>query len=398
MRKKLLCLVLAAAMTVASVAPVQALKYSGTAAYESGKYYQALKRVALTGDQRTDMVNVALSQVGYQEGGSSPQLSGEVYGGVNFTEFGAWYEMQDMWCAMFVSWCAYVCGISTDIVPKHSYTPNGLKWFRNRGLAHEHSEIVAGEYIPQPGDLIYFRSSRNKNTTNHVGMVVGFSNGMIYTVEGNIGSVYEYSNGGTVTNVAYPITNEYIVAVCSPNYLDTGFNGADALERLCQVVREAEGGGYDTVTVAGEDLRLGIGQWQGEQARDLLNQIRMADEAAFSRLDTAGISAALDDGVWNGFSADQIRCVRWILGTEAGIRAQDGLLSRQLRSHLGSARALGLTDEKTQSMFALVCQLGGSAAGVRIVSALEPEAAGADFLEALAQSAYSHLVPMAQKL
>lgn len=214
--KKLIALLLS--MALLSALPIHAVQYQGSAAYESGKYYDALTQVALTGDQRTDMVNVALSQVGYQEGGSSPQLSGEVYGGVNFTEYGAWYGMQDMWCAMFVSWCAHVCGISTDIVPKHSYTPNGLKWFRNRGLAHERAEIAAGEYIPQPGDLIYFRSSRNTNTTNHVGMVIGYENGYIHTVEGNIGSVYEYSNGGTVTNVTYPVTNEYIVAVCSPAY------------------------------------------------------------------------------------------------------------------------------------------------------------------------------------
>lgn len=234
--KKLIALLLSVAL-LCSI-PVSAVRYSGTEAYESGKYYQALTAVPLTGDQRTDMVNVALSQVGYQEGGSSPQLSGEVYGGVNFTEFGSWYGMQDMWCAMFVSWCAYVCGISTDVVPKHSYTPNGLKWFRNRGLAHDRAQIVAGEYTPQPGDFIYFRSSRNTNTTNHVGMVVGYENGYIHTVEGNIGSIYEYSNGGTITNVTYPITNEYIVAVCSPAYAQSNANTPD-LRALAAVLANA---------------------------------------------------------------------------------------------------------------------------------------------------------------
>ena len=44
--------------------PVSALSYSGSASYMSGKYYKALTEVKLTGDPRTDIVNVALSQVG----------------------------------------------------------------------------------------------------------------------------------------------------------------------------------------------------------------------------------------------------------------------------------------------------------------------------------------------
>lgn len=221
MLRKALALTLALLLAASFAAPVTALKYDGSSAYESGKYYRALTQVALTGDPRTDIVNVALSQVGYQEGGASTQLSGEVYGGVNFTEYGYWYGMQDMWCAMFVSWCAYVAGISTDVVPSHSYTPNGLKWFRDRGLAHSREEVATGEYVPQPGDLIYFCSSRNTNRTNHVGIVTGCSGGQIYTVEGNIGSSSVYSNGGMVSTMSYPITNTYIVAVCSPAYTES---------------------------------------------------------------------------------------------------------------------------------------------------------------------------------
>lgn len=218
--RRLLALALAA-LLAASLSPATALKYDGSAAYESGKYYRALTEVSLTGDARTDIVNIALSQVGYQEGGSSPQLSGEVYGGVNFTEYGYWYGAQDMWCAMFVSWCAYVAGISTDVIPKHAYTPDGLAWFRSRGLTHSKEEIAEGTYTPQPGDLIYFRSSRNPNRTNHVGLVTGYANGQIYTVEGNIGGSSVYSNGGMVTTMSYPITNEFIVAVCAPAYTES---------------------------------------------------------------------------------------------------------------------------------------------------------------------------------
>ena len=192
--------VLTAALLTATVLPgsASALHYEGSAQYMSGKYYEALRQVELTGDQRVDIVNIALSQSGYQEGGNWACLSGEVYGGVNYTEFGYWYGMQDMWCAMFVSWCAHVAGVPESVIPKHAYTPDGLRWFRNKKRSYSQAQLAAGEYAPQPGDLIYFRSGRNENSTNHVGLVTGFYDGMIHTLEGNISSVSEYTNGGMV--------------------------------------------------------------------------------------------------------------------------------------------------------------------------------------------------------
>lgn len=220
--KRLLCLALVLVLVGLMACPVSALEYTGSDLYMAGKYYQALTEVKLTGDQRTDIVNVALSQLGYQEGGSGNQLSGEVFGGVNHTEYGNWFGMQDMWCAMFVSWCAERAGISENIVPKHAYTPYGLQFFRERDLNHDQAELAAGEYIPQPGDIIYFRSSRSTKRTNHVGLVTGYADGIIYTIEGNINSLYTYTNGGMVTAMSYPVTNTFIVSVCSPRYIQGG--------------------------------------------------------------------------------------------------------------------------------------------------------------------------------
>lgn len=74
-----------------TIIPASALSYSGSSSYKSGKYYTALTKVTLTGNQRTDIVNVAKSQIGYQEGSSSSQLSGEVRGNSNYTEYRRWY-------------------------------------------------------------------------------------------------------------------------------------------------------------------------------------------------------------------------------------------------------------------------------------------------------------------
>lgn len=219
--KRICVTALAATLMAAGWAPTltsEALYYDGSSSYRSGKYYQTLTQVALTGDPRVDIINVAKSQLGYQEGGSQNQLSGEVYGGVNFTEYGRWYGMQDMWCAMFVSWCADTAGISKDVIPHHAYTPTGLNWFRDRGQAWSREQLLAGEYVPQPGDVIYFRSSRNQNRTNHVGLVTAYADGVIQTIEGNVGSTDTVTNGGMVTAKSYPLTNVYIVYVCSPDY------------------------------------------------------------------------------------------------------------------------------------------------------------------------------------
>ncbi len=212
-------LVMATLMMLIPAMPVSALTYSeASSSYKSGVYYRRLTAVELTGVQRLDITNVANSQVGYQEGSSSSSLSGESYGGSNYTEYGRWYDMQDMWCAMFVSWCAYVCNIPSSIITYHSYTPTGLSWFKNRGQAYSRATVASGGYTPIKGDIIYFKSSRNQNTTNHIGIVTGYSNGTVYTVEGNTSSATISTNGGAVAAKSYSISNTYIVYICKPAY------------------------------------------------------------------------------------------------------------------------------------------------------------------------------------
>ena len=202
-----------------------AVNYSGSSSYKSGKYYTKLKNVSLTGNQRTDIVNIAKSQIGYQEGSSSSQLSGASYGGKNYTEYGRWYGLQDMWCAMFVSWCANLAGVSTSIVPKHCFTPDGLSWFKSRGLAYTRKTVANGGYTPKAGDIIYFKSARNSNSTNHIGIVTGYSNGTVYTIEGNSSSATISTNGGAVVSKSYSISNTYIVYICKPNYKNSSSSG-----------------------------------------------------------------------------------------------------------------------------------------------------------------------------
>ena len=50
--------------------------YTPSSYYMSSVYYSNLCDVKLTGNQRLDLINVALSQVGYHEGNSVGQLDG----------------------------------------------------------------------------------------------------------------------------------------------------------------------------------------------------------------------------------------------------------------------------------------------------------------------------------
>ena len=369
----LLALLIGAAVSVSAVKlEAAALQYNGTASYMSGTYYQALREVCLTGDSRTDMVNIAYSQLGYQEGGSPNQLSGQVYGGVNHTEYGAWYGVQDMWCAMFVSWCAQVAGVSEKIVPRHAFTPDGLQWFANRGRAYSREEAASGIYDPQPGDLVYFKSSRNTRTTNHVGLVTGYAEGRLYTIEGNVASAGTPSNGGAVVAKSYPISNGYIVYICSPNYEVGGTNvllsdgdrsEASGAETLRYALSAAESGGelgYDAISQV-QGLSLGIGQWSGTEALDLLNRIRQADEKNFNLLDTAGIGEMLE--CWQASSRldeKTLECLKTILSSHVGVQVQEEKLEEQMGRSIALADSLGVEDTQAQLLCAAIAHLGGN--------------------------------------
>jgi len=123
------------------------------------------------------MVDIAMSQVGYQE----KNKDGTVGNG-NITKFGAWYGMDGQpWCAMFVSWAADQAGLLHDTVPRHASTARGVEAYREKGL---YAPQGSG-YLPQEGDAIYFRNPSGR--ISHVGIVVAFdpASQRVYTVEGN---------------------------------------------------------------------------------------------------------------------------------------------------------------------------------------------------------------------
>lgn len=140
-----LCLVLGSAPLQVKAANPAGVRYRNT--YEN------------TGDQRKDILNIALSQMGYTEKTR------------NDTKFGDWggYPRQP-WCANFVSWCARQAEVSQDILKKSP---------RARPDYFEVASYPGTEYTPQPGDLFFTRE------LTHVGFVWYVEGEFFYTVEGN---------------------------------------------------------------------------------------------------------------------------------------------------------------------------------------------------------------------
>ena len=131
----------------------------------SDEYSDLWASLSVPGVGSDDIVAVALSQVG--------NVGGQPYW--------SWYGFSSRveWCACFVSWCADQCGyIESGVIPKHSYCPTGVEWFRSRGQWQDRNSI------PAPGAIIYFDWGGD-GVADHVGIVESCDGSTVYTIEGN---------------------------------------------------------------------------------------------------------------------------------------------------------------------------------------------------------------------
>lgn len=189
------------AVSVVGVAFASTVRYDeGSAAYKSGKYYEKLINVELTGDLRADIVNVAVSQIGYTEGNEESHWSGEFEGDMDYTEYGRWYTenvlptlVPSAWCAVFVSWCARMANVPEDVISNAINAKPGtdtMRHFRNLAAVYERTENNNYKlgYIPLPGDLIFFDWDKKFDSWSHVGIVIDVVDDIVFTVEGNSGN------------------------------------------------------------------------------------------------------------------------------------------------------------------------------------------------------------------
>ena len=190
---RILCLILILAMLpgyfMSSAEPV-------SAAYEN--------TYKNTGDQRSDIVGVALTQLGYREGKN------------NYTKYGVWYGSANMaWCGAFISWCANQAGIPTSIIRK-----NGFASLSGFGVTDTFR--ASSGRVPRPGDLFMHTDG------SHVGIVYYVEGNYFYTLEGNASPGSTYNPCAVVTKKRL-LTGNFIFG--SPRYsTDAGHNYKKAYE------------------------------------------------------------------------------------------------------------------------------------------------------------------------
>lgn len=134
--------------------------------------------------QRTALIGMARSQIGYREGYNNDNKYCKYF--LNEARFGTRYfdnvANHRPWCATFIGWCARNAGISPVMVPTKFTVADYLAYYTKRGANRliKPSKKINGVrkfYKPKYGDIIFYY--------HHIGFVTGYKNGRVYTIEGN---------------------------------------------------------------------------------------------------------------------------------------------------------------------------------------------------------------------
>lgn len=205
--------------------------YGMSASYKSGRYYENLQALHLSGDQARDVVAIAMSQLGYHEGNSESELDGLGSTGTrDFVEYNVLFGELDnnqgngksygyYWCASFVNWCLRMAGVdesaSGSFVSCHAWYSFSKKTDENMPKTF----YDKGTDIPVEGDIIFFKDTGSSFDSTHVGLVRYSAGGRVYTIEGNTSNGSEYSsNGEYVALKSYDLADKYIVGYARPHY------------------------------------------------------------------------------------------------------------------------------------------------------------------------------------
>lgn len=123
---------------------------------------------------KDNLINRALSQVGYQEG---PNNYNKYADDPKITRLYGWNVQNQPWCCTFVNWC-YLNEFGYDMGSQLTYggtaaCDNSATLFKNHG---------AFVQIPNPGDQAFYYVG---GKINHTGIVVKVEGTLFTTVEGN---------------------------------------------------------------------------------------------------------------------------------------------------------------------------------------------------------------------
>ena len=159
------------------------------------------------------LLEIAGEEVGYREGDHG------------YSKYGEWSgDPYAQWCAEFLCWCVdqtdqrYGTQLLERVYPLYSGSNTGRSWFISQGryvvrngyltgwgyqwLKWTEAFLTTGDYIPQPGDWVFFTWTDTQDT-DHVAMVEYCTR----DAEGNVTiHVIEGNNPVAVQRNTYPLT------------------------------------------------------------------------------------------------------------------------------------------------------------------------------------------------
>ena len=338
-------------------APVEdiLLAYQPTT-YMGSEYHKKLSAVTLTGDYRTDIINIALSQLGYHEGDSEVDYDGaNASGGDDYTEFGRFVgSAGTAWCSEFAHWCARMAGVPTNILnTSRTATPNN--WLKGTSCAcYAWSETIygGGSYEPQPGDLLQWTNDYDDHGPGEELDHTSFFNGAtdngstvtIHSIDGNwSGKVrtrnvaLEKASGATKPSAGS--TPRQLAYIISPNYAQsiskyTVNFSCEGMTFPAKTV--ARNGRYGVLPLPAEREGYRFGWYTAETGGELVNMYTpvklYADQTLYGRWERISEkSGALDTLCW-AYCSDRSLCLTGTLPEGALVYAA---------SYLEGGRMLG---------------------------------------------------------
>ena len=133
---------------------------------------------------RQKVVDTASSWLGTQEGTSRHAEMLNIYNAQRPLPRGTRMLSSWPWCAAFVSTVSLQCGLR-DIMPTECGCPSMIRLYQDIGRWVEDDA-----YVPSPGDVIFYDwqdsgVGDNLGQSDHVGIVVACTDGMMTIIEGN---------------------------------------------------------------------------------------------------------------------------------------------------------------------------------------------------------------------
>ena len=97
---------------------------------------------------------------------------------------GTSFSMTTAWCAIFVTVCARLSGVSADVIPNYASCTLGKRWYESHGR-YEKGAYYGGDYQPKAGDVIFYSSDYTQRKSTHTGLVVSSTEQCVKVIEGN---------------------------------------------------------------------------------------------------------------------------------------------------------------------------------------------------------------------